>query len=197
MQLTPHEEKILKLVRKYPQIVDDHAERSRVAEEHGYTEKTLRNRIGDLKKYGVIEGESSTENHGAEMTLFEIFSIIWSARWKIIRNVAIVSIISVIVALIMPLTFRSTAVIMPPSSEGNLGLAGALSSLPFSGLIQGGGDSKAMKFLAILKSRKVNEEVVRKFDLLNYYEVDYMQEALEELDNNNHFEIDYLMIFIC
>ena len=55
MKLTPHEEKILELVRKYPQIVDDHAERSRVAEEYGYTEKTLRNRIGDLKKYGFIK----------------------------------------------------------------------------------------------------------------------------------------------
>ena len=53
MKLTPHEEKILALIKKNPEIITDTKKRTVIAEENGLTEKTLWNRIGDLKKYGV------------------------------------------------------------------------------------------------------------------------------------------------
>ena len=54
MKLTPHEEKILLLVKSHPDIITDSKEREKLAKKHGLSEKTLRNRIGDLKKYGII-----------------------------------------------------------------------------------------------------------------------------------------------
>ena len=50
MKLTPHEKKILALIEKNPEIITDTKKRAVIAEENGLTEKTLRNRIGDLKK---------------------------------------------------------------------------------------------------------------------------------------------------
>jgi len=38
-QLTKHEKKILELVRKHPEIVDDRSAREKVAEEVGISEK--------------------------------------------------------------------------------------------------------------------------------------------------------------
>ncbi|NQU27079.1 MAG: hypothetical protein HQ528_02185 [Candidatus Marinimicrobia bacterium] len=190
MKLTPHEQKVLDLIKKYPKIIEDNIKRSEIAKANGMTEKTLRNRIGDLKKYGVIEGESPEENYSDEMTLLGIFTIIWHARWKIFRNVFIASIFAVVLALIMPLTYTTTAVIMPPSSDGSMGISSALSSLSLGGLFQGGGDSESLTFLAILKSRKVKEDVIEKFGLIEFYGVDYMQEALEKLGENTSFEIE-------
>ena len=51
INLSPHEKKILSLVDKYPSIIEDPLERKRVAELNGMSEKTLRNRLADLKRY--------------------------------------------------------------------------------------------------------------------------------------------------
>ena len=55
MKLTPHEEKILNIVKDNPSIVTDPVEREVVAKKHGLTEKTLRNRIAELKKRDIID----------------------------------------------------------------------------------------------------------------------------------------------
>ena len=54
MKLTPHEKKILSLIENDPEIINDTKKRAKIAKDNGLSEKTLRNRIGDLKKYGVI-----------------------------------------------------------------------------------------------------------------------------------------------
>ena len=59
MKLTPHEEKILAIIEKNPEIITDTKKRAVIAKNNGLSEKTLRNRIGDLKKYGVI----NLDNH--------------------------------------------------------------------------------------------------------------------------------------
>ncbi len=51
MDLTPHEKKILELIRKYPKVVTNPDIRRQVAEKNSLSEKTLRNRIADFKKY--------------------------------------------------------------------------------------------------------------------------------------------------
>jgi len=58
IKLTPHEEKILELVQQHPEIIDSPEARKKIAEQEGLSEKTLRNRIADLKKYGVISNVS-------------------------------------------------------------------------------------------------------------------------------------------
>ena len=59
IDLTPHEQKILDLVKKNPNVIDNPEKRKFIAEQNGLSEKTLRNRIGDLRKYGVL---TSSEN---------------------------------------------------------------------------------------------------------------------------------------
>ena len=55
MKLTSHEKTILELISKHPDIVESPSARKLIAKQYGFTEKTLRNRIGDLKKYGIIK----------------------------------------------------------------------------------------------------------------------------------------------
>ena len=59
MKLTPHEQKILKIVQDNPSIITDPAKRETIAKKNGLTEKTLRNRIAELKKRDLIEKPSS------------------------------------------------------------------------------------------------------------------------------------------
>ena len=66
MKLTPHEKKILGLIEKNPEIITDTKKRTIIAEENGLSEKTLRNRIGDLKKYGVINLDNNSKSKVAQ-----------------------------------------------------------------------------------------------------------------------------------
>ena len=63
INLSPHEKKILSLVDKYPSIIADPLERKRVAELNGMSEKTLRNRLADLKRYGIIGDKNRVQNY--------------------------------------------------------------------------------------------------------------------------------------
>ena len=110
INLTPHEQKILDLVKKNPDVIDNPERRKFIAEQNGLSEKTLRNRIGDLRKYGVL---TSSENPNMpiidaefdDIDLFRIGKIIWSARREIIRNIFIASILSIILAFILRILF--------------------------------------------------------------------------------------------
>ena len=48
MDLTPHEEKILAIIKKHPKVILDPEIRRRVAEKNNLSEKTFRNRIADF-----------------------------------------------------------------------------------------------------------------------------------------------------
>ena len=61
MKLTPHEEKILKIIKDNPKVVNNPSIRGKIAKKHGLTEKTLRNRIAELRKRGLLK-EKSDDN---------------------------------------------------------------------------------------------------------------------------------------
>ena len=82
INLSPHEKKILSLVEKHPTIVSDPVERKRIAELNGMTEKTLRNRLGDLKRYGVIGQQTRGQKTNTQdnEVLTDNFLLFWTNR---------------------------------------------------------------------------------------------------------------------
>ena len=51
MKLSLHEQKILDIIKEYPQVLaDPRRERDRIAKKYRLSEKTLRNRIAELKR---------------------------------------------------------------------------------------------------------------------------------------------------
>ena len=195
MKLTSHEKKILELINKYPDIIKDPAARKKVAQKYSLSEKTLRNRIGDLKKYGFIAGGAisssksiDSQNDGLDLLLFS--TLLWNNRLFLIKNFILISILSFILVFSLPKTFTSSAILMPPTSEsGGIGnLMGALSSLPFSGLSTKTND-ESLSIIAILKSRTLFEKVINKFDLLKFYQLSNMDKALTALSNSTSFEV--------
>ncbi|ODS30389.1 MAG: lipopolysaccharide biosynthesis protein, partial [Candidatus Scalindua rubra] len=84
---------------------------------------------------------------------------------------------------------KSSAVLMPPSSESGVGILGALSDLPVGDFLSKADDA-TMSFIAILKSRTVMENVIDKYDLVNFYGVENIEEALESLGDNVSFEVE-------
>ncbi len=195
IKLTPHEQKILDLVKKNPEIIHNPEKRKEIADQEGFTEKTLRNRMGDLKKYGVLPGSEESElsinTDFDDIDLFRIGQILWSSKLEIFRNVFVVSILSVILAFMLPKTYRSTAIIMPPASSGDRNMFGGGGEMfALESLLNPTSVNDASTFIAILKSRTIIRSVIKKFNLVEFYNSVNIEKAEESLSEDTHFEID-------
>ena len=193
MKLTPHEKTILELISKHPDIVNNPSARKLIAKQYGFTEKTLRNRIGDLKKYGVLNNDytksTSQKYHSNETNKIKIIPLLWNKRTSIIKNLFIVSIITIFFVFSIPKTYTSSALLMPPTSETGPGsIMGALSNLPFGGLMTQTND-ESLSILAILKSRTLFDKVIKRFNLMEFYHAPNIDKALIALSNNTAFNV--------
>jgi len=101
-------------------------------------------------------------------------------KWKkfLIINLSIVVILSAVYAFTLPLKYRATATVMiPPESEGGFGgltsLLGGKSSLASMGSkIFGVSSTSEDVLLGIINSRTALTDVINKFNLMEYYEID-------------------------
>ena len=122
------------------------------------------------------------------------FDILWKWRRFIVINVGCVAIVTVIITLLLPKWYKSTASILPPKDSGMMGGLGAASSLlsDFAGGALGslGGSEGAYNYFAILGSRTVMQSVAEQFDLMTVYDISdsSMEKTLEALEDNVSFE---------
>jgi len=121
-------------------------------------------------------------------------------KWRklIILNVVIITLSAVIISLIMPKWYTSTANILPPKNTG--GLLGSISG--FSSTIKdlsktlgrlGTTSEEAYNYLAILQSRTYFEKVINKFNLREVYKFDPddpIEEIIDELESNVKFNVE-------
>ncbi len=184
INLSPHEQKILSLVEKHPTIVSDPVERKRIAELNGMSEKTLRNRLADLKRYGVIGDKSHSQKVAVPET--EVLQgnvlLFWNSRRFILKNTIIVTGIALIVSLLLPKWYASKAVVLS-SGAGQFNFLSSISPIPVADFGLSTINEDINNFIAILQSRTVKEYMVNKFSLVERYkqrDIEFAMEAFEE-----------------
>ena len=173
MDLTPHEKKILELIRKYPKVITDPAIRREIAEKNNLSEKTLRNRIADFKKYGLLDMDKkivsekspkylTTEND--EIDLLTVFNILAQQKWSILKITGLFTTIGIIYSLLATPYFQSTISLYPAgeitesSSIFGGNLKGVAESFGFGGL----GSSPTYNIPDIINSRRLKKDIVLK-----------------------------------
>jgi uncharacterized protein involved in exopolysaccharide biosynthesis len=148
-------------------------------------------RIGGIGLY-VISGSNEINEGGIleknNITLATYFKIIWKNKFKIIGFSLCIGILSVVISFFMPKWYKSTAVILSPSSSasGLTGLGG-LANLGIGNLL--GENESIFKYMAILKSRGLREEVVKKFNLIEKYKSDNLEQAVKKFTDNYRMEM--------
>jgi uncharacterized protein involved in exopolysaccharide biosynthesis len=107
-------------------------------------------------------------------------------KWKkfLIVGTVLASIISVIISLILPKWYRSTAVIMPPVAESIGGVEGLMSKIPLSSFGLDAKDQQTQNCLAILKSRTIISNIIDKYDLINKYKKRNEEETIKAFSDN-------------
>lgn len=100
-------------------------------------------------------------------------------KWRkfLFINLFLVAIVSLIVSFQLPKWYKARAVVMPPTeNQVGGGLSALMSSLPLGGLGLGGGGGE-MTYLAILKSESFATDIIKKFDLQEFYGKETMFET--------------------
>ncbi len=116
-------------------------------------------------------------------------------NWKALFGIPFaIAVIVAIYTLFIPNKYRSTANLLP-SQRPSIGLdlfseSGGLSSIASS--VLGGESEEANRYIVLLSSFSTNKKVVEKFDLTNQYEVqgvdDPLNEAIKILADRTSFE---------
>ncbi|MDW7681657.1 MAG: Wzz/FepE/Etk N-terminal domain-containing protein, partial [bacterium] len=128
-----------------------------------------------------------------KITTLDYLSVLVRWRRKIIINCLIICIIAAGISLVLPKTFKSSTTILPPTGDGaGFGLSSLLNTLPMGSIGLGLGvlPEETNTFLAILNSRTVGENVIQKFDLINRYKSENMEEALRTLRSRFSIKIN-------
>ncbi len=110
--------------------------------------------------------------------------IVTLARWRrlILGNTLAVAFVAVIVSLLLPKWYKSTASVFPPQEETFS--VGTLSSIVAATTFGMGRTNLPIwatpsdVYAAILKSRSVREDLIRKYDLVKEYKAKNVDEAL-------------------
>jgi len=184
IKLTPHEQKILNLVKENPEIIRDPEIRKTVAEKHGLTEKTLRNRIGDLKKYGVLSpvekdkyGKSNINSpffieekvrlvdREDSKPIWQFFKTIFQHRKGIFFINLGILITTIIVLLMIPNWYRSTTTFVINKKDNTI-LNDMVSNASLMNMVPNLGNQTSY-YIALLNSRRILDLIIDEFELKN------------------------------
>jgi uncharacterized protein involved in exopolysaccharide biosynthesis len=115
-----------------------------------------------MKQSQNIEETSGQSAQGASrLNWTNILSLLWQSRKFICIVTGAITILAIIISLILPETFKSTAVLLPDTDKSKLGLGGSLSSLAaIAGVNVGGEESVVRLYPTILKSESVLRTVI-------------------------------------
>lgn len=126
-----------------------------------------------------------------ELIIIDYLKVLFKNRKFIIIIFLVVTVITIVISLLMPVWYRAQTTILPPIEESELAsFSSLISDLPLKALGLGGKTSQAEIFLATLKSRTVMEAAARKFDLMKRYKARNIEDTVKELRSHVGINLD-------
>jgi tyrosine-protein kinase Etk/Wzc len=125
-----------------------------------------------------------------KFSFIDLLAAIVRRRKLIYVNLICVGVISLVVSLLLPKWYKAEAIVLPPMNDSfSLGLGGALGEIAGSMLGPSGYElpmlaTRADVYETILKSKRVAEEVIVKFELQKLYKAENIDLAVKELRNH-------------
>jgi uncharacterized protein involved in exopolysaccharide biosynthesis len=138
-----------------------------------------------------MDQTNQTTRNEEDVTLFDYWQVVYGRRKTVIVFCTVVVLATLVVSLLLPKIFESTATLLP-QLESNTGLGlGALLASSGAGTaaqslgisLPGAPATPTDIFTAMLKSRIMADEVIRRFNLMERYDKKTMQDTRLALEN--------------
>ena len=152
--------------------------------------------IGTSERTDPMLGIERERQIRTRENLVRLLTSVWSRRRSIAAITGIVAVGAVVISLVLPKWYTSTARVLLPESGGAGALGAMIAEVAPTAITQllgtGGGDY--IRYRAILSSRSTMEAVISEFDLITVYDVADSdaptEDAIEMLQSNVDFPID-------
>jgi tyrosine-protein kinase Etk/Wzc len=148
-----------------------------------------------------MENKDSTQdanfsNYSLGHSIIEFITTVVKYRWFLIMFIIIITTSATLYALLSPKWYKASTSVLAAEQTNMLGAFSGLSSLvknfaPSKGLASLTGPSELDRYIAILKSASLTDDVIRKFKLRKEYELEdtYFERTAKEFYSNLEIEI--------
>lgn len=120
-----------------------------------------------------------------EINLLEYLVVIFKRKWLVLAFTAAVAVTGAVVSLLLPDIYKAEARILPPQKAGS-GIAsellGSVQGLPLLAGADIGLKNPNDLYIAMIKSRKILDDLIDRFNLMEVYGAEYREDARKELD---------------
>lgn len=118
--------------------------------------------------------ENKAEKRAFVVDAFDLIRYTWEKKWVLIALSSVAFIAAVIVSLLIEPRFKSSVVLFPAAS---VSLSKSLVetstfSTDHRDVLSFGEDEEAERMLQILHSNQIKDHIVKRFDLMDHYEID-------------------------
>lgn len=111
-------------------------------------------------------------------------------RTPITLFVLAITLVTAGIAFLLPNWYQATASLLPPGEEETgFGIARLLRGASVPGVKIPTQSTPADVMLAVLKSRRIEDEIINRYDLRRVYKVKFMEDAAKELDRHTKFKL--------
>lgn len=114
--------------------------------------------------------------------VFKIVRTIWNNRKPLLIFNGSIAVISIIILLLLPNKYKSTALVMIEDSEGMMAIPAILKDMPLN--LGFGGSTSVLRYMRLANSKTVLDSIIAKFDLDQWYETEYREDTYETIMEN-------------
>jgi len=122
-------------------------------------------------------------NNNSSLISMQLLKLCIQYKSIIIRNVIVTVLIVSVISIIMPKTFKSSTVLMLPTSNSDNTILPNLGQITIGNIISPN-NNESKSIFAILKSRTMAESVINKMNLLELYNSVNMEEGIKSFRND-------------
>ncbi len=126
-----------------------------------------------------------------ELSLIDYWNIAWKYKKFISAVTGIVTVLAVIYSLILPKIYTATAVVLPPELEDISKGGSMMNRNMFSSLgdMFGGGFNYSNIVISMLKSNRMAEGIIEKFELQKIYKTASVSDAIKTLRGSTNISV--------
>ena len=144
----------------------------------------------------VIDMPQALREIESEDRLLGLAQVVWNERRRVLRLAMFASLITLIIGLLTPNTYRSTTRLMPPDNQSGSSLAAMANMVSrvgggdlgfFAGTLLGM-QSTGARFIGVLQSRTAQERLVDQFDLTMVYGHPWLRFRIQKEDAYKQLE---------
>ncbi len=152
--------------------------------------------MGKMEEKQLKESSKEQMNFSMSDSFLEFFITVVKFKWFLFLFVFIITVSATIIALVSPKWYKASASVLPAENTDFLSAFSGLSSLvknfaPTKGLAALTGSSELDRYIAILKSSTLTDDVIKKFNLRKEYNLEgqYFDKVVKEFIANENIEV--------